>query len=293
MKVSTPTLAPHAWSERRQAALLTLLGDEDPAVFSAVREHLVTHGAAALGWLRSHLACTDPMVRKRVRAIVTDIERHLADDQFLQFCLRSPDHLDLERGALLLARTRDPEVNLEGYHALLESYAASLRERIKPRSHARTRIHLVNSFFYNDLGILSTDEFALRPDSTYLNTVLHKGVASPIAAGILYLILGRRLDLPLSGVYLPGLFLCRYQTSTAEIFIEASGAGALLSRATALRRARSRMPDATEADLKPATSRQLLAAMCAQLYAAHSSSGETVEAARLRRYQLALERERA
>lgn len=292
MKVTTPTAGVHAWSERQQAALITLLGDEDPAVFAAVRDHLVARGATVLGWLRPHLASADPVLRRRVRTIVTEIERRTADDQFLQFCLRSSEHLDLELGALLLARTRDPEVNLEGYQALLDSYAASLRDRIRPRSHARTRIHLVNSFFYNDLAILSTEEFALKPDSTYLHTVLHKGVASPIAAGVLYLILGRRLDLPLSGVYLPGLFLCRYQTSTAEIYIEASRDGALMSRATALRRARSRIPDATDADLKPATARQLLAALCAQLYAAHSSAGEPDEAARLRRYQLALERER-
>ncbi|MGA4644622.1 transglutaminase family protein [Limisphaera sp. 4302-co] len=292
MKLTRPSAVPEPWTERRQAALLTLLADEDPAVFEAVRAHLLSRGHSAASWLRQHLIHPDALLRRRVRSILLEIERRNADDQFLQFCLRSPEHLDLELGLILLARTRDPEINPEGYQALLDSYTATLRERIKPRSHARTRIHVINSFFYNDLGIFPTDDFALKPETTYLDEVLAKGLASTVAAGVLYLVLGRRLGLPLTGIHLPGLFFCRYQTSTAEIFIQASHEGALMSRATALRYVRESLPDATEADLRPASARQLLAAVCAQLYAAHSSAGQKEEAARVRRYQLALERER-
>lgn len=292
MKLTGSSATAEAWSERRQAALLTLLGDEDPAVFDAVREHLIARGPAVLPWLRQQLAHSDPLLRRRVREIVLELERRNADDQFLNFCLRSPEHLDLELGLILLARTRDPEINPEGYQALFDSYTATLRERIKPRSHARTRIHVVNAFFFNDLGILASEEFALRPEASYLDQVLATGLASPMAAGVLYLVLGRRLGLPLTGIPLPGFFFCRYQTSTSEIFIEASHEGALMSRATALRRVREQIPDATEADLKPVTTRQLLAVLCAQLCAAHSSAGQPAEADRLRRYQLALERKR-
>jgi len=292
MNVASSNATPKPLSERQRAALVTLLGDEDPRVFAAIREHVLAQGPAAVDWLRPHLISRDPVLRKRARALANELARRNADDRFLQFCLRCGENLDLEQGALLLAQTRDPDLNPEGYEALLESYAATLRERIKPRSHARTRLHLLNAFFQNDLTLLCSPEFALWPNANYLNRVLDTSVASPLAGGLLYLILGRRLGLPLTGIWLPDLFLCRFQSSTAEFFIDVSGDGALLSRATAVRMVRSRIPGSREADLKPATERQLLAALCAQLYAAHASEGEPEEAARLRRYQLALERPR-
>jgi len=293
MNVVPSNAASKPWSERQRAALLSLLEDEDAQVFAAVRDHLLAQGPPALEWLRPHLASPEPLVRRRARAIAHEIARRAADDRFLDFCLRSSEHLDLELGALLLAQTRFPDISLEGYLALLESYAATMRERIKPRSHLRTRLHVLNAFFNNDLTILSSHQFTLWPNANYLNRVLDTSVASPIAAGILYLILGRRLGLPLTGIWLPDLFLCRFQSSTTELFIDVSNDGALLSRAGALRLIRAHFPDGHGADLKPLTERQLLAALCGQLYAAHTQDGDPEEAARLRRYQLALERPRS
>src|SRR5947207_1897568 len=86
--------------DRERSALLNLLGDADPAVFAAVRNRLVSLGPTVCEWLRPHTLSGDAVVRKHVRSIIHHFESRDADHEFLSFCLRHGEDLDLETGAL-------------------------------------------------------------------------------------------------------------------------------------------------------------------------------------------------
>src|SRR5579863_9337748 len=126
-----------ALSQGQKAALVRLLGDEDPAIYQVVRDRILSCGPASTEWLRPHTLSSDPVLRRRAQEIVQHLARGEADDQFLTFCLKEGNDLDLEQGAWLLSRTQFPDINLDAYRALFDSYAGELRERIDPRSEAR------------------------------------------------------------------------------------------------------------------------------------------------------------
>ena len=117
-------------SESRRLALLKLLTDEDPTIYRTVREKILACGPSATEWLRPHTLSRDPAMRRRAQEIVLHFDRQSADNQFLAFCLKHGEELDLEQGAWLLAQTHYPQINLEAYQALLDSYAGALRERL-------------------------------------------------------------------------------------------------------------------------------------------------------------------
>ena len=73
--------------ETRKAALVNLLGDEDPAVYQAVREKILSFGDTSRQWLRPHMLSSDPLIRRRAQDIVRHFEGLAADNRFLAFCL--------------------------------------------------------------------------------------------------------------------------------------------------------------------------------------------------------------
>src|SRR5204863_8149408 len=88
--------------ESEKTALLNLLGDEDAAVYEAVREKILSCGETARAWLRPCALDSNPVRRRRAPAVIRHFDRQAADDHFLGFCLKHGEDFDLEQGALLL-----------------------------------------------------------------------------------------------------------------------------------------------------------------------------------------------
>src|SRR2546421_12171696 len=122
---------PEKLSDSRRAALLNLLADENRAIYQTVREKILSYGPQAVGWLRPHTLSSDPALRRRAQEIVLHFDRQAADNRFLAFCLKHGQEFDIEQGAWLLAQTQYPEINVEAYQALLDSFAGELASRLE------------------------------------------------------------------------------------------------------------------------------------------------------------------
>src|SRR5262245_27082841 len=121
MRALEPSPGPAALPENQRAALISLLADDDPAVYQLVRAKLLSYGEAASAWLRPHTLSSDPKMRRRALEILKHQARQKSDTLFLEFCLRQGEDLSLEEGMGLLALTKYPEMNCEAYSALLDS----------------------------------------------------------------------------------------------------------------------------------------------------------------------------
>ena len=87
MSVSAVIKPPEKPSERERAALISLLTDEDAAVYRVVRDKILSCGPAATEWLKPHTLSSDPVLRRRAQEITQHFAREKADDRFLAFCL--------------------------------------------------------------------------------------------------------------------------------------------------------------------------------------------------------------
>ncbi len=112
----------------------------------------------------------------------------------------------------------------------------------------------------------------------------------PISLSAVYLFVGRRLGLPVAGIGMPGHFLCRYQTSREEIYIDAFNGGKLLDRADCKRRIEALAVEHDDSHLVPVTSRRMLQRMIANLHLLHKEKKQRAEAERLQRHLVALSR---
>jgi regulator of sirC expression with transglutaminase-like and TPR domain len=282
--------APETLSERKKAALLNLLADEDPGVYHRIREKILSYGPSATDWLRPHVLSRDPALRRRVNEILLHFDRQSADDDFLGFCLKHGQEFDLEHAAWMLSLTQYPDINIAGYHALLDSYADDLSQELEPGAKPHQVLARLNQYLFDGLGFTGNERDYYDPENSYLNRVLDRRTGNPVSLCLVYLLIARRLHLPVAGIGLPGHFLCRYQSSSAEFYIDAFNRGKLLSKADCIQYLVHGNYSVRDEYLTPATPRRMLLRICGNLHQIYLHLGQAETATRVQRYLVALAR---
>ncbi|HWD92370.1 MAG TPA: transglutaminase-like domain-containing protein [Verrucomicrobiae bacterium] len=277
-------------SESQWKALVNLLADDDPAIYRTVRDKILSVGEEAGEWLRPYRLSDDALLRRRAREIVLHFDRQEADTWFLAFCLRHGEEFDLEEGIWLLALTQYPDINVEAYRALMDHFAAELRERIDSSETPKEILTTINNYIFDELGFTGDEENYYDPQNSYLNRVIDRRKGNPINLSLLYLLLARRLRLPMAGIGLPGHFICRYQSSQDEIYVDAFHHGKFLTKADCIQYLVSGSHGLQDEFLSPVSTRRLLMRICSNLHQIYSQKELAEETTRLQRYLVALAR---
>ena len=277
-------------SPSQRVALLSLLGDEDPLVYRTVREKILSCGPSATEWLRPHTLSDDPALRRRARQLVLHFDRQAADDQFLAFCLRHGEEFDLEPGAWLFAQTQYPLINVEAYQAVLDGYANELRARLGSTTEPPAILTIINQYLFGELGFTGNGENYYDPANSYLNRVIDQRTGNPINLCLMYILLARRLRLPVAGIGLPGHFICRYQSTAAEIYLDPFNRGRILTKADCVQHLISAHGSLHDNYLTPVSARRLLLRICSNLHQVYQRLELAAETMRLQRYLVALAR---
>jgi Uncharacterized conserved protein len=281
-----PAAAPISSSE--QAALIKLLADDDAAVYAAIRQKVISYGRDAISWLRPHALSNDPVLRRHATDILSHFARQDADTQFLSFCLKAGQDFDIETAAWLLAKTTYPQISIEGYQAVLDEYAREAEERLLLEPSTEEKLTALNSYLFNELGFNGNVANYYDPENSYLNRVLDRRTGNPINLTLFYMLIARRLGLPVVGIGMPGHFICRYQTSSDELYIDPFNGGQLLSKADCVQYLQRGNYSLSEDFLSPATSRRMLMRICSNLHQIYSEHGRGADVTRFQHYLVAL-----
>jgi regulator of sirC expression with transglutaminase-like and TPR domain len=277
-------------SESQKTALLTLLTDDDASIYRKIRQRIVSFGPTSAAWLRPYVLSRDPVLRRRAQEIVLSFDRQAADDVFLGFCLKHGEAFDLEHGAWKLAQTQYPDINVEGYQAVLDSFAADIAESLREVSGPEDILNTLNHYLFDRLGLFGNEERYYDPDNSYLNRVLDRRTGNPISICLVYLLLARRLRLPITGIGLPGHFVCRYQSSSAEVYIDAFNRGKLMTKADCVQYLLQGNYSIREDYLAPVSPRRLLLRICGNLHQVYLHLEQAEPSTRFQRYLVALAR---
>jgi len=272
----------------QRTALISLLADDDQNVYHTIRTKIISFGPVAADWLQPYTLSSDPVMRRRAQEIVHLLARRMADERFLAFCLHHGEELDAEEGAWLLARTCYSEINVAAYQALFDSYAAELREQIDFKGEPEKILATVNQYLFDHLGFAGNEKNYNDPENCYFNRVVDRRTGIPISLCMVYLLIARRLRLPITGIGMPGHFLCRYQSPTTEIYIDAFNRGKFLTKADCIKYLLHTNHGLQEGYLAPVAPRRILLRMCANLHQIYLQLELAEEAARLQRYLVAL-----
>ena len=267
-------------------AIVRLLRDNDPATVTLLKEQLIETGSDGIAALRDLLALDDAAVTAHVREVLERIEGDQAHDEMLLFAHMFPEHGDIEGAWWLLTRCFEPEAAVGKLRRKLDAWGRRLRMLVAKAGSTRERLQVLTTFMAEDLGFRGNAEEYYDPKNSLLSDVIETRLGIPISLAVLYIIVGRRANMEIDGINLPGHFIARYERILFDPFHQ----GRILSRPDCeaiLARQRLKTQSSYFA---PASPRLVLMRMLANLLFIFERAGEKTKRAVVMEWLKALDR---
>ena len=153
----------------------------------------------------------------------------MTTDRFAELVAGSRDEFSLAEACLMIAGDAYPGLDVNHYLGEIERMAARLRGRLRQMSDAEEKVIALNQFLFEDLGFSGNVKDYYDPRNSYLNEVIDRRCGIPISLSILYMEIGRKIGLPLTGVSFPGHFLVRFSLRGSTLVLDPFAGGAPLS----------------------------------------------------------------
>lgn len=166
------------------------------------------------------------------------------------------EEISLAETSLLIAVLGNPDLSVPAYLSRLDQLADVLKSRVTHQDGVADRLSVLNQLMFKELGFRPNAENYYDPRNSYLNEVLDRRVGIPITLSLIYMELGRRINLPLQGVSFPGHFLVKCAVPDGAIVLDPYSGGISLSLADLQQRLR----DARGGEVSRAVVAQLLVA---------------------------------
>ena len=198
-------------------------------------------------------------------------------DPFFEFA-QGP--IELDRGALIIAQERRPDLDITHYLRLLDGLANNFSLPNQP-SDLRNRIDCFNTYLFEELGFRGNREAYEDPQNSYLDAVLERRLGIPITLSVVYIEIGRRVGLPIFGVNFPYHFLVGCDAPEEPVFIDPFECGTCLSKTQLTKRlpvVEGNPLRFSEHFIAPAAPRDILARMLRNLKRVHVNERRLSEA---------------
>jgi len=220
-------------------AVIDLLGDDNPKIVHACRKRLLAWRDLARGRLNEATSHPDAVVRLRVRAVLRVLDQQDWCDAVSTFAASIPsegqlDSRTLERGAILLSSMgRMGKVQSEVMTEALGRHGEELRHRIDGKSTV-TVARLLSGYLAGRLGYSGSRSSFYNAANVNIDTVIERRLGVPVSLSLLYMLVGRRAGLHVTGVSIPDHFLVRIH-GTKPVLVDPYHEGRSVTKADCIR----------------------------------------------------------
>lgn len=182
--------------------------------------------AEQLASLEKGADLSSELLRERAKALderATELRRLAADVRTAGVCQKlakiaglDVEKPDLLRGALLIATLDEEDIDTEAYVRQLDRLAGEVKTSLKKDASDADKIAALNKLLFDELGFHGSRSDYYNAANSYLNRVLDDREGLPITLSLVYMEVGRRLDLKIVGVGLPGHFVVRHEPEKGD-----------------------------------------------------------------------------
>jgi len=196
-------------------ALVKLLDDTDPEVFSHVEKRLVGYGHQVIDYLEDVWEKSlDTTLQQRIENVVHQIQfNNVKEDLNLWY---QSGAFDLLKGALIINRYQFPDLDEQKVILQIEEIKREIWLNLQYEMSSIEKVKLINHIFYNVYGFRGNTTNHTDPQNSYLNQVLESKKGNQISLALLYSTLAQKLDIPIYGVNLPQHFILGYLDETKK-----------------------------------------------------------------------------
>ena len=214
--------------------LVKLLDDEDENIYSNIKDRFLSFGNNSSDFLKNYINDENTLIKKRAKEIVSILNFETTSEKFIKLSQNKNGEF-LEDALFLLASWGFPEVNMSEYRKKLDNMAMDIKTqllRIDPdlsRIGSLETINKINDYLFFVKGYNGNPSNFYDPDNSFLNRVIDTKLGIPISLSVIYILIARKINIPVTGVNLPGHFIVKYSKGDDEFFIDPFNKGVIIS----------------------------------------------------------------
>lgn len=198
-------------------ALIKLLDDPDQEVFKTVRNKILDYGKIIIPTLEQEWEKTeDELLQERIEQIIDTVNFNTIKDR-LNSWLKTPNH-DLKDGAFILSEFQYPGVDKTEFENIFKRIYQSCWLEINEYLTPLEKVNILNSIIYSSYKFYGEETTQLLPSSFFLSEVIHTRKGNNFSLGVIYLLLCKKLDIPIYAIKLPQQFVLVYVDTIFDFF---------------------------------------------------------------------------
>jgi len=146
---------------------------------------------------------------------------------YFALLVQSDSDFPLLEAAVAVAQDEYEDLDVQQVLDGVDQMTAKLKQKIVVDAPPLHRLHVLNRFFYLELGFGGNVNDYYAPDNSYLNAVLKTRKGLPITLAIVWLELANSVGLKATGVNFPGHFLIKIQLPQGQVIMDPLNARSL------------------------------------------------------------------
>lgn len=215
--------------ESELKALVTLLEDEDEEVVSHVEKRLMEIGTGVIPLLEQEWETNfNPTIQRRIEDMVHLLQFELFQERLVDWKENRQD--DLLEGLWLIATYQYPDLELEELNQQVHELYIDVWREFKDDLAPFDQVRVINSVLFNKFKFRANTKNFHSPANSMISAVLESKKGNPISLCCVYMLVAKKLELPIYGVNLPNLFILTYQGESMDFYINAFNRGLIFSK---------------------------------------------------------------
>jgi hypothetical protein len=182
--------------ENKLASLISLLDDPDEAVFKLIQGQILSEGISIVERLE-HIWETslDDLMQRRIELLIQTIQLNDTQEKIKKWA--NNEILDLFEGVFLISRYQYPGLKIKNIQAQIDKIKKEVWLEYKANFTSLEKITILNHVFFNRYKFKVDRSHNVSPQNCFINRVLDTRKGYSISVAILYMLVGRALQLPL------------------------------------------------------------------------------------------------
>jgi regulator of sirC expression with transglutaminase-like and TPR domain len=211
-------------------ALVTLLDDDDMEVVQHVEKQLRTIGGSVIPLLEDHWQENglNPVLQKKIEDLIHDLQYNLLTTRLLEW--KKDGHQDLLEGMWMLATYQYPDLSLEKLRQSINDIYFDVWLEFRDDLHPHDQVRILNQVFFEKYKFIANTKNFHSPANSMLNQVFEQRKGNPISLCVIYMLIAKRLGMPISGVNLPSLFVLTFKNPQIQFYINVFNRGLIFTK---------------------------------------------------------------
>ncbi|MDE5422409.1 transglutaminase-like domain-containing protein [Ancylomarina sp. DW003] len=192
--------------EEKLKALISLLDDSDPDIYTNIVKELSTLPASNIPKLEDIWLESDSLVfQERLEAIIDEIHHNSIKKELINW--KNSPKQNLIDGAILINRSVNYHLSIDNVKSTINKIINEVKPELKEQKSYLDKIKILNHFLYfiHNFMVLSPKEETNWGGN--ISTVLAQKKGNYIITSIIYAGIAQALKLPVSGIQLPNSIL--------------------------------------------------------------------------------------